>query len=42
MRELGWVDARRAIRLAFKAAGELISEEDIDMLLQTASPGDAV
>lgn len=37
MRELGWVDARRAIRLAFKAAGELISEEDIDALVQTAS-----
>ncbi|MGQ9666334.1 MAG: hypothetical protein ACUVWB_03390 [Anaerolineae bacterium] len=37
MRELGWVDTRRAIRLAFKAAGELISEEDIDVLVQTAS-----
>lgn len=37
MRELGWVDARRAIRLAFKAAGELISEEDINALVQTVS-----
>ena len=33
MRELGWVDDRRAMRLAFKAAGEMVSEDEIQAIV---------
>ena len=35
MREFGWIDDKAAARLAFKAAGELLSEDDLEKMVAT-------
>lgn len=39
MWEHGWIDERRAIQLAFKAAGEMINEEELSEILQSKQGG---
>lgn len=38
MRRQGWIDDKTAITLAFKFAGEVLSDEDIDKILATPKP----
>ena len=38
MKQQGWVDDEMAIRIAYKFAGENITEEQIQMLLEAGPP----